>query len=77
MNKIREKLIHFLGGVTVTESNHDSCISYRMGEKNTFHFILFVLRQRKEDSAEEWLAFVQKYIKEQHDKIHTELKSYG
>lgn len=75
MNKIKEKLIHFLGGITVTENNHDSYISYRTGEKNTFHFILFVLRQRKDDSAEEWLAFVQKYLKEQYDKIHSELKS--
>ena len=33
------------------------------------------IREKIKKKAEEWLAFVQKYLKEQYDKIHSELKS--
>ena len=40
MGKIREKLIHFLGGKTISEFNRESVRAYKQAKMDTLFFVL-------------------------------------
>ena len=40
MSKIREKLIHFLGGKTISEFNRESVRAYKQAKMDTLFFVL-------------------------------------
>lgn len=40
MGKIREKLIHFLGGKTIKEFKQESILSYKQSKMDTLFFVL-------------------------------------
>ena len=40
MNKIREKLIYFLGGKTISEFNRESVRAYKQAKMDTLFFVL-------------------------------------
>ena len=71
MEKIKEKLIHLLGGVTEIEKELSISAAYRKSKRDTLADCLSVMERRYGMSADDWCKEIYEYTKEMYDKAKT------
>ena len=71
MEKIKEKLIHLLGGVTMTEKELSMSAAYKKSKRDTLADCLYVMERLYGKSADDWCKEIYEYTKEMYDKAKT------
>ena len=71
MEKIKEKLIHLLGGVTKREKELSMSAAYKKSKRDTLADCLSVMERLYGKSADDWCKEIYEYTKEVYDKAKT------
>lgn len=71
MEKIKEILIHLLGGVTKRENELSRSATYRKSQCDTLADCLDVMERSYGKSADDWCKEIYEYTKEMYDKAKT------
>lgn len=68
--KIKETIIHWLGGMTVRESQEQFCNGYDYGKFLTLYRTLDKMHRLNGMGGDEWAAAAYTYVKKEYDKIN-------
>ena len=71
MEKIKEKLIHLLGGVTRSEQELSMSATYRKSQCDTLADCLDVMERLYGKSADDWCKEIYEYTNKMYDKAQT------
>ena len=71
MGKIKEKLIHLLGGVTKTERELSISAAYKKSKRDTLADCLYVMERLYGKSADDWCKEIYEYTNKMYDKAKT------
>ena len=68
MEKIKEKLIHLLGGVTKREKELSISAAYRRSRRDTLADCLYAMERLYGKSADDWCKEIYEYTYKTYDK---------
>lgn len=71
MNKIRKKLIHWLGGYTEQEMLERNCDSAQIGRYNALVEVQAYMREINGEDAETWCDLAWKYVTRKIEELTT------
>ena len=71
MEKIKEILIHLLGGVTKREKELSISAAYKKSKRDTLADCLYVMERLYGKSADDWCKEIYEYTNKMYDKAKT------
>ena len=71
MEKIKEKLIHLLGGVTKREKELSRSAAYKKSKRDTLADCLYAMERLYGKSADDWCKEIYEYTNKMYDKAKT------
>ena len=71
MEKIKEILIHLLGGVTMIEKELSRSAAYKKSKCDTLADCLYAMERRYGMSADDWCKEIYEYTNKMYDKAKT------